>query len=105
MMKIEEVMEIIENDYMWISSCETFKEVIEEKYNSSYVEALEAIKDFVKYDTDYWHLDRFIGKYTDEYTDEEYIIEFLKDVGTGYLCENEFNEFYIYSNVLNQMAI
>ena len=107
-MNIEEVKGIIEKEWKSISSCETFKEVIEEKYNGSYAEALEEIKYFVEYDEDYFHttdLEEYTAKCIDGGTDEEYIKEFLKDMCIGCLYWDDIKGFQKYSYVLSKMAI
>lgn len=88
------VLEIIEDEWEYISSIEAFKEIIEEKYNSSYQEAIEAIKDYVKDIKDLILYDN---------TDEIYITEFLKDMCNYALLDDRFNDLYKYSYVLSEM--
>lgn len=92
-MDYEVVLEIIEKEWDYISSIEAFKEIIEEKYNSSYEEALEAIKDYVKY----------IKVILYDNTDEIYITEFLKDMCKCAILDDRFNDLYKYSYILSEM--
>lgn len=105
MMCIEEVKGIIEKEWKCIDSCEAFKEVIEEKYNSSYAEALEAIKYFVDEDEECFHTTA-LEEYTAACgTDKEYIKEFLKDSCIGCLFWDDIKKLHKYSYVLNRIAI
>lgn len=93
-MCIENVMEIIREDWEHMGTIEAFKEIII-KNNISYLEVLEAIKEYVKYYTD--------ESVYNEYTDEAYIEEFLRDMCICSLNDGRYNDLYKYSFVLSNI--